>query len=302
MKHIITAIFAIICCTSALAQTGTLEPDSVSTRVSEDIIATAPKDSVTPVQTDIPATGPKVTPVDIDDNKPRVVMHYYDQHGEPLAEPVMFLATLDTVQKAKPKPIYPLYNGINVGVNFADLIFMAFGQRSGSFDVWANVSLFNWFFPTLECGLGYINDTPDNTNFKVKSGPSFYAKLGFNYNFLYKSNPDYQLYLGFRAGFSSFKYDLDNITINSDYWGESQNFSLRGLKSTCIYGEVLLGLQVKIVSNFSLGWSARWHLKFKESEDRGNKPVFIPGYGNTGAFGFSLSAIWTIPSKANTLQ
>ena len=26
---------------------------------------------------------PKVTPVDVDDNKPPVVMHYYDKHGEP---------------------------------------------------------------------------------------------------------------------------------------------------------------------------------------------------------------------------
>ena len=41
-----------------------------------------------------------VTPVDIDEKKPRTVLHYYDKHGDPLAEPVMFIATLDTVTKA----------------------------------------------------------------------------------------------------------------------------------------------------------------------------------------------------------
>lgn len=252
-----------------------------------------------PVLHELPAaTGPKTTPVDIDDQKPRTVLHYYDMHGDPLDEPVLFLAMLDTVQKAKSKPIYPLYNGLNVGVNFGDLIMMAFGQKYGSFDLWANVSLHNWFFPTLECGLGYASDTPDRMNFTYKSGPSFYAKLGINYNFLYKSNPDYQVFLGLRAGFSSFTYDVTDITINSDYWEETQHFSLKGLHSTCFYGEALAGLQVKIVGNFSLGWTARWHFKFHDSKDGDNRPWYIPGYGGSSPFGITVSAIWTIPGPS----
>lgn len=282
MKHLLFVILTIICLLPLSAQT-----DSVAQLQPDSLPAPAPA---------APA-GPKMTPVDVDDNKPRVIMHYYDQHGDPLDEPVMFLATLDTVTKVKSKPLYPLYNGINVGVNFGDLIFMAFGQKHANFDAWANVSLFNWFFPTLECGLGYINDTPDKSNYTVRTAPSFYAKLGFNYNFLYKSNPDYQLFLGFRAGFSSFKYDINNVAIDDPYWDESQNLNLKGLRSTSLYGEVLAGIQVKIVSHFSLGWSARWHFKFKESADRGNKPVFVPGYGTSSPFTFSMSAIWTIPSR-----
>lgn len=123
-----------------------------------------------------------------------------------------------------------------------------------------------------------------------------YAKIGFNYNFLYKSNPAYQFFVGFRAGFSNFKYDVTDIRINSEYWEESQNLSLTGLKSTCWYGEVLAGLQVKIVSHFSLGWSLRWHFKFSESKDRQNQPIFVPGYGSTLPFAVSVSGIWTIPA------
>lgn len=295
MKHIAVIILALMFCLCAHGQTDSIPQQPVET--TDSLQAGVPLDSV---RTAIPEPPrPKSTPVDVDDKKPTVVLHYYDKHGEPLEEPVMFLATLDTVQKVRSKPIYPLYNGVNVGVNFGDAIFMAFGQRHASFDVWANVSLHNWFFPTLECGLGFADDTPDKQNFTYRTKPSFYAKLGLNYNFLYKSNPDYQVFLGLRAGMSSFSYDVTDITISSDYWNETQHFSLNGLRSTCLYGEALAGLQVKIVGNFSLGWTARWHFLFHSTVDGVNKPWFIPGYGGSSPFAMTVSAIWTIPVKKN---
>lgn len=298
MKHLLTILLAFALSAVLQAQTATdsvpgspLVTDQIGTGVAKPDSVTA-----TPAVTETPS-GPTVTPVDVDDEKPRTVLHYYDKHGEPLDEPVLFLATLDTVQKVRSKPIYPLYNGLNVGVNFGDAIFIAAGQRYGSFDLWANVSLHNWFFPTIECGLGYANDTPEKSNFTYRTSPSFYAKLGLNYNFLYKSNPDYQVFLGVRAGFSSFSYDVTDISITSDYWNETQNLSLRGLRSTSFYGEALAGLQVKIVGNFSLGWTARWHFNMHTSADGDNRPWFIPGYGGASPISMTVSAIWTIPAK-----
>lgn len=239
--------------------------------------------------------GPTTTPVDVDDDKPLTVLHYYDKHGEPLQEPVRFLATLDTVQKVRSKPVYPLYNGMNFGVNIGDLIFNAFGQRYGSYDVWGKVSLFNWIFPTLELGLGYANATPAHQNYTYKVNPSLFAKIGLDYNFLYKSNPDYQVFLGLRAGVTSFSYSLLNIDISSDYWEESQKFNMKGLKSTSFFGEALVGIQVKIVRNFSLGWDLRWHFNLHTSKDSGNKPWFIPGFGGSSPASVHVSAVWTIP-------
>ncbi len=259
----------------------------------------AAQDSVKNIGTNTPI-GPKSTPVDVDDAKPVTVLHYYDKHGEPLDEPVMFLATLDTVAKVRSKPIYPAFNGMNVGLNFGDAIMMAFGRRYASFDMWANVSVWNWLFPTVEMGLGYANDAPDKTNYKYRVDPSFYAKVGLDYNFLYKSNPDYKVFVGFRAGFSSFKYALRDVTISSDYWDESVHLDIDGLKATCWYGEALAGVQVKIVKGFSLGWSARYHFKFNHPADRGNKPWFIPGYGASFPLSLSVSAIWTLPGKTQT--
>ena len=67
---------------------------------------------------------------------------------------------------------------------------------------------------------------------------------------------------------------------------------MTGLKASAVYGEVLAGIKVKIVGNFSLGWNARYHMKFKVSSKSSSSPWFIPGYGATSPFSFSLSAIW----------
>lgn len=257
--------------------------------------------TVSEASADSVASGPvqrpnrTITPVDIDDQKPTVVMHYYDKHGDPLPEPVMFLATLDTVTKPKSKPVYPLYNGVSIGANFADAILMAAGQSYGSFDVWADVSLHNWFFPVIEAGLGFANSTPENLNFSYKTKPSFYTKIGINYNFLYKSNSDYQCFFGLRAGYSNFSYEVNDVSIGSDYWGEQQTLNLKGLSGHAFYGEALAGIKVKIVKNFSLGWSLRYHFKFKTISNSLSNPWFIPGYGANSPISFSLSAIYTIP-------
>lgn len=258
---------------------------------------TMPQDSIAPVTPDSVSTAPRrperrTTPVDIDDEKPREVLHYYDKHGNALPEPVRFLAVLDTVTKPKSKPVYPLYNGWTLGLNFGDAIFMAAGQKYGSFDVWADVSLHNWFFPVVEFGMGFADSKPEDANFTYRTKPSFYAKVGMNYNFMYKSDPAYQVFAGFRLGYSNFAYDVENVTVSDGYWDQTESFSMKGLKASVLYGEILAGIKVKIVDGFSLGWTARWHTKFKVSSKSLSEPWYIPGYGAGSPFSFSLSAIW----------
>lgn len=239
-----------------------------------------------------PRTPRKSTPVDIDDNKPREVLHYYDKHGNALQEPVRFLAVLDTVTKPKSKPLYPLYNGWTLGVNFADAVLMATGQKHAGFDIWADISLHNWFFPVIEAGIGFADNSPEDGNFTYRTKPSFYTKIGINYNFRYKSDPAYQVFAGLRLGYSSFRYDVENVTISDGYWDQTQSISMRGLKASALYGEILAGIKVKIVGSFSLGWNVRYHMKIKVSSKSSSTPWYIPGYGANSPFGFSLSAIW----------
>ena len=236
----------------------------------------------------------KVTPVDVDDKKPpQPVLHYYDKHGNELKEPVLFLAELDTVGKANSGPKYPLYNGVSFGLNFGDAVLALTGQRHYSFDLWADVSLHNWFFPIVEAGIGFADYKPEDGNYHYISKPSPYIKAGLNYNFLYKSNPDYQIFLGLRAGWSSFRYDITDISINSDYWSETSHPEIKGQKASAFYGEALVGLKVKIAGNFSFGWTGRYRIMFHKTKGSNSTPWFIPGYGTGSPLNITFSAIYT---------
>ena len=153
-----------------------------------------------------------ISPVESDDEAPaQPTLHYYDKHGNKLEKPVLYLAELDTATTVRPSSPYPLYNGITVGVNFADAIMSAIGQKHSSYDVSAMVSLHNWFFPVIEAGIGWGHHTENNHLFKIKAHPSFYAKAGINYNFLYKSDQAYMAYIGLRFGVASCRWDKTDI-------------------------------------------------------------------------------------------
>ncbi|MDE6811726.1 MAG: hypothetical protein K2J15_05185, partial [Muribaculaceae bacterium] len=242
---------------------------------------------------------PTVNPVDIDREKPeQPVMHYYDKHGNPLETPVRFLAELDTIVNVRPGPTFPTFNGISVGANFFDAIMMAAGQRRASFDIWADCSIHNWFFPVIEAGIGFSDAYPDDGRCHFKSAPSFYVRIGMNYNFLYKSNPDYQVFLGLRAAMASFGYDIYSISPGSQYDYEDGPENMTGLHATCFYGQVLGGLKVKIYRGLSMGWTFRYAFDIHQKFSDDLYPAwFIPGKG-TGPISATFSLIWTFGSHS----
>ena len=251
--------------------------------------------------TPAPSLPASITPVDIDRDRPQQPgLHYYDRHGNPLETPVRFLLDTDTIVRPNPGPKYPLFNGISVGVNFFDAFMMIFGQRRANFDASVSCSLWNWLIPTAEIGIGYSNSRPDDgrTIFKVR--PSLYTKLGFNYNFLYKSNPDYKVYAGFRVGFSSFNYSIPHIAAGSQYYTDASITSVSGLHARSVYGEALLGLEVKIWRSLSMGWSARYAFNFKNTwSDPAYPAWFIPGRNASTPISATFSLIWhIIPPKS----
>lgn len=254
----------------------------------------------------------KVTPVDVDDKKPaQPSLHYYDKHGKPLEEPVLFLATLDTVatEKTEIKPIYPKYSELNVGLNIFDAVLALSGSDYGGASVWANLGIRNRFFPIVEIGVGTADRKPDGNNYHYKGNVAPYFKLGADYNFLHKSKADYQLLAGLRLGFSSFKYSLEDVAFGSDYWDETQVKTFDSLGCTDFWGELCLGIKVKITGNFSMGWNVGYRFLFSDKSTTLKpgessvapygaefKPWYIPGYGKrTSHLGFSFSAIYTLP-------
>lgn len=244
-----------------------------------------------------------ITPVDVDTKKPEQPrLHYYDKHGNKLEEPVYFLAEVDTVQKTGPSSPWPLFNGVTVGVNFFDAAMLIARQSFASFDLNAAVSLHNWFFPTLECGVGFAKNHEEGTAMVYRTHPSPYVKIGIDYNFLYKSTPDYMAGLGIRCGWSRPKYEITEATVNSDYWGQSSVFNIYNQSVNAWFGEALALVRVKIWKGLSLGWSIRYRFKIKIPDASHSTPWFIPGYGGGSPLTATFSLSYTFGRKSELPQ
>ena len=204
---------------------------------------------------------------------------------------------------------YPRLTDLTLGVIFGEPLFMAFGQSYASVDVNATLNMWNRIQPTVEAGMGWAKNTPDGMNFTYHGKPSPYFKIGANYNFMFKNSPDYQALAGIRLGYSNFGYDITDVHYHSGYWREDVDIDIKGERSHAFWGEVGVGLKVKLFDSLSMGWMIRYHGIFNYGKNDNSKPWFIPGYGPRGSsLGLSLGIYYTLPfyretdsKSANTL-
>ena len=198
---------------------------------------------------------------------------------------------------------YPLLTDLSIGVNLAEPLFMAFGQSYASVDVNATLNMWNRIQPTVELGLGWAKNRPDDMNFTYRGKPSPYFKLGANYNFMFKNSPDYQALIGLRLGYSTFGYDIADVTYYGGYWHEGAVFDIKGQRSHALWGEAGVGLKVKLFDRLSMGWMIRYHGIFSYGKNESSRPWFIPGYGpRKSSLGLSLGISYTLPFHVRSAQ
>lgn len=201
-------------------------------------------------------------------------------------------------KEVKPKVQYPLINGLMIGVDLFDPAAMVLGQKYGSYQVSAELNMYNRFFPIWEIGIGRAKDTPEDQNFTYEGKPSLYNRIGLNYNFRYGSESPNFFYVGLRYGFSSFKYDITDITINSPYWQETYQESILNQKSKAHWWEFVAGIRVKIINNLYMGWSVRYKNAFSVSKNLQSSPWYIPGFGTKDSkLGFAYTISYNIPIR-----
>lgn len=228
------------------------------------------------------------------------LVHMHDANGN-----VVLVDTLTgkefvdsaAIEAAIPKMKYPLFHSATIGVDFWAPLMKLFNTSYGLVGFSGQINLYNRFIPTVEIGLGKANYTPDDNNYTYKSPTSIYFKIGADYNFLYNSNPDYLCYAGIRYGFTPFKYQLTDVSISNDYWGENQTVNMPEQSATAGYLEFLFGIRVNILKSWSMGWTFRYHrmLHGGNNHEYGN-PWYIPGYGTRGsAIGATFSLYYTLP-------
>ena len=191
---------------------------------------------------------------------------------------------------------YPLLTDLSIGIDISSPLLKVFGQSYANTGIHATLNMWNRLQPTVELGLGWAKNTPDGMNFTYHCKPSPYFKVGVNYNLMFKNSPDYQAIVGLRLGYSPFSYEVTDVNYVNNYWLEYLNFDLTGLHSHALWGEGVVGLKVRIIDRFSVGWLLHYHGIFNYGKNEHAKPWYIPGYGPRGSsLGFSLSVCYTLP-------
>lgn len=229
--------------------------------------------------------------------KPAGVVEMTDLSGHTiLVDTISGVEYHDTILTVAPKLVYPLMESVSIGVNIWDPVLRCFGQKYGLIGFWGELSLHNWIKPVVEFGFGQANDTPDTGNYTYKSAMAPYFKIGANYNFLYNSDTAYSVYAGVRYGISNFSFEVNDVTINQDYWGDSFTMNIPSQRTTVGYFEAAVGLKVMIVKNIYLGWDIRMHKILHQSKLQYGDPWYVPGFGTrTSTFSASFSVSYTLP-------
>lgn len=223
---------------------------------------------------------------------------YTDEKGT-----VVFIDTVtgekwidSTAIMSQPKMKHPLLYSASAGINIWDPVMRIFGQHYGLFDIWAQINLHNRYLPVFEIGMGQMNYRPKASDFTFRVPASVYFRIGADYNFFYNSNPDYLLVAGLRYGFSPFKYEVRDITLDSPYWDETAVFDITSQNATAGWLEIRLGVQVKIWGPVSMGWNFKYSKMLHESRNPAGEPWYVPGFGTRGpGIGGSFSIIYTLP-------
>ena len=163
-------------------------------------------------------------------------------------------------------------------------------EASVDFEVFRNV------YPVFEMGFNSMSDNQDLFNY-VSSGT--YARAGMDYNVLALKDRSahHTITVGFRYGISKFTQELENVSIEDDYWGDYLSEPYES-SPTGHWLELVGGMRAEVFSNFFMGWYVRYKILLNPEMDPLMVPEMIPGYGSGGEdrlFGFTYSIYYKIP-------
>ena len=195
-----------------------------------------------------------------------------------------------------PRMQYPLLHSVSVSVDIWDAAMRLFGQDYGLAGFAAEVNLHNRYIPVLEAGLGTASHKPSGGGYDYRSPMAPYFRIGANYNFLYNSNPDYLLLAGLRYGFSTFRWEVRDVIVDSPYWDETATFGIPRQNAAAGWLELCFGLRVKLCGPVSAGWMLKYHTMLHCTETPYGSPYYVPSYGaRSGALTGAFFVTYTLP-------
>lgn len=207
-------------------------------------------------------------------------------------------------------PVYPLFNGLEVGVDLWGPGSALLGSDNLSAEVQTTLNMKNRFFPTVEIGYGK-SDSWSDEGIHYKTGAPYF-RLGMDYNVFYKKKYLHKLLVGVRYGISNFKYDVTSLNIEDPIYGESFNpnieddiwggtvlFNHSGMKGVMQWFELCGSIRAHIWHDLYMGWSIRYRFRLSSSSGLYGAPSYVPGFGTYGSH--TIGIIYTITYRLPVL-
>lgn len=171
-----------------------------------------------------------------------------------------------------------VYQGMSVKLDIAMPI-LELARSAGkiqSYEAAVNVRLAKRFYPTLEAGYALAERGADGGLHKGQGG---FGRIGMDLAVVKKGASENNMLVGLRVGGAYQDYDLTNVRLYSDYWGEKRLNFYDQQRFDC-WGEFVAGCQVQVYKGFQMGWYLRMKLLFtRKAEEAGVLPYYVPGFG-----------------------
>lgn len=152
----------------------------------------------------------------------------------------------------------------------------------GQYEAAVRLNLKDKYFPVVELGLGDADKEEETSKLHYTTSAP-YARVGIDLNMLKNKHDDYRVYVGIRAAYTSFKYDLTSTeTITDPVWGTDVSINATGQSCSYLWGELVAGVQARIIGPVHLGWSMRYKSRLSQKTADAGEPWYVPGFGKRG--------------------
>ena len=171
-----------------------------------------------------------------------------------------------------------VYQGMSVKMDIGTPILeiARSGGKMQSYEAAINLRLAKRFYPTVEGGFALAECAADGGQHK---GMGAFGRVGMDMAVVKKGTTENNVLIGLRVGGAYQDYDLTNVRLYSNYWGE-QRLNFYDQKRFDCWGEFVAGCQVQVYKGFQMGWYLRMKLLFtRKADDTIVLPYYLPGFG-----------------------
>ena len=187
------------------------------------------------------------------------------------------------------KDTIPLFRGFSVSFDLAGFAQMQLGSY-GQYEGALRLNIHDQYFPIVELGLGRANHKHDEvTEISYKTSAP-YLRIGADVNIMNNKHTGNRVFVGLRYGFTSYKVDISHPPFKDHIWGWDATYEMLDVSCHQHWGEVVFGLDGKVIGPVHLGWSGRYRIRFSHDDGDIGKTWYVPGYGlqDTSVLGYTF--------------